>query len=255
LARRVVTDMRLFPSGEGATRWETPEGPAALLRWSSDRRKGQANPSVGKARGSAVRDIILRAGGRVGREVPAGGVRASEGRNPREASAGASGNTGACRHGSLAGAKLRGRGGTSPGQRLRLKARVRSSNGGEAATPRGVRLVRGERPRRENLGSAPGMKQGRVGWGGWKPSGGWETLEAERSGGRGKSPQQVNPSGSVALRRTKPQESCQGNLAVRVRSSSEGGPSSREDVGRRKPIRNGPRRESPKVAERRRGCL
>ena len=162
--------------GSDATRWETPEGPAALLRWSSGRRKGQANPSVGKALRSAVREFLLPAGEKVGRKALAGGGKASEGQNPRGASAGVSGNTGICRHGSLAGAKLRGRGGSLPGCRLRLKAGWCSSNGVGATTPRGVRLVRGERPRRENLGSAPGMRQGRVGSRGWKPSGGRETL-------------------------------------------------------------------------------
>jgi hypothetical protein len=46
-----------------------------------------------------------------------------------------------------------------------------------------VRLTRGEKPRRENLKSAPGMKKGREGQRERKPSRGWETLKAERSGG------------------------------------------------------------------------
>jgi hypothetical protein len=71
---------------------------------------------------------------------------------------------------------------------FRLVVGLRVFNGEGATAPRGVRLVRGEMPRRENLKSVPGMKQGRVGLRGCKPSGGWETLEAGRSGESGNAP-------------------------------------------------------------------
>jgi hypothetical protein len=75
------------------------------------------------------------------------------------------------------------------------------------------------------------MKQDRVGPRGCKPSRGWETLKADRSGEPGNSLQTVNPSDSVALKRAEPHESCRVFPAVVVWSNSEGGPSSREDCG------------------------